>query len=415
LILILFTSSYPYVTGGEQNFLEVEVQHLLGSFERVILVPLKCDGERSPVLPRVEVDDSYADHMRSNNSKNRLLINVFSALVYKEIISKPSILFKFAYLERLLMFTSQAEMTRRWVVDWIRKQNIDPRECLFYTYWFHQAAMGIGLVKNDFPDIKLISRAHGGDLYEDRQTPPYFPCRDFALQAVDFLFPDSDAGTDYLQKKYPQFALRMETARLGILDSGVITKASSDGIYRIVSCSKMVPVKRLHLVIQGIMVAAKRRPSQRFEWCHFGTGPLEPELGMMVKGLPENILVRFAGYSTQPDLFNYYRENPVDIFVNVSESEGTPVAVMEAVSCGIPVIATAVGGNKEIVSKENGYLLPANPTPDEIADTLLHHWDVPGEKRVGSQEMWRNRYNAVQNFSAFVKRLVKIRVGNYID
>jgi glycosyltransferase involved in cell wall biosynthesis len=397
------------MTGGEQNFLEVELQHLLGSFERIILVPLIRKEKSANIPARVEVEDSYIDHLRSISRVDKWLINARSALFYKEIISNPSLLFKPDYLKRLLRFTSQAEVTRLWVIDWIRKQSIDPCACLFYTYWFHQTAMGIGLAKQNFPDIKLISRVHGGDLYEDRQTPPYFPCRTFALSTVDFLFPDSDAGTDYLQKRYPQFSSRMETARLGIQDAGIITKASADGIYRIVSCSRLVPVKRLHLIMQGMAEAAKQRPSQRFEWCHFGTGFLQSELELISKGLPGNITVRFAGYSTQSDLFNYYREHPVDVFMNVSESEGTPVAVMEAISCGIPVIATAVGGNKEIVSERNGHLLSANPSPAEIADALLRHWDVPGEKRVGSREMWHDRYNADRNFSAFVQHLVKIR------
>jgi len=409
LILILFTASYPYVTGGEQNFLEVEVQHLLKSFERVILVPLKRDGERSNIHPRIEVEDGYADYMRSRTRISTLLNSGFSALVYKEIISRPSLLFKPSYLERLLVFAHEAEMTRHWVVAWIRKQNVDAGDCIFYTYWFQYAAMGIGLAKRFFPDIKLVSRAHGGDLYEERRTPPYWPCRKFALKTVDFLFPDSDEGTEYLRKKYPQFISRMETARLGIPDSGVLTKSSSDGIYRIVSCSRMVPVKRLDLMMQGIAVAAKRRPSQKFEWCHFGTGPLKPKLEAAAKDLPENMAVQFAGYSTQLNLFNYYRENPVDVFMNVSLSEGTSVAMMEAISCGIPMLATGVGGNKEIVSVKNGWLISANPSPDEIADALLHHWDMPGEKRVGSQTMWREQYNADHNFSIFTQRLVKIR------
>jgi len=409
LIVILFTDSYPYVTGGEQNFLEVEVQYLLKAFERVVLVPLSRSGERANLPPRVEVEDGYADLMHSRKKIKTLFYGGTSSLVYKEIISKPSLFLQPAYLERLLLFAYEAEMTRHWVVAWIKSQKVDTRNCLFYTYWFHHTAMGIGLAKRSFSDIKLVSRAHGGDLYEERRTPPYWPCRESALKATDFLFPDSDEGTDYLRRKYPQFISRMETALLGVPDSGVITKASSDDVYRIVSCSKMVPVKRLGLMMQGIATAAKQRPSQKFEWCHFGTGQLRSELEAGVKELPGNVAVRFAGYSTQSDLFDYYCENPVDVFMNVSISEGTPVAVMEAISCGIPVIATGVGGNKEIVSARNGQLISANPSPDEIADALLQHWDMSDEKRAGSLAIWRERYNADQNFSAFVQRLVKIR------
>lgn len=415
MILVLFTASYPYVTGAEQNFLEVEMQHLSKSFDRVILVPEKRGGERSDIPKRVEVEDGYADYMRSRTPMSTFFNGGLSALVYKEIVLRPFILFRPAYLERLLLFASQAEMTRKWVAAWIRKQNINTNDCLFYTYWFDQAAMGIGLLKRSFPDIKLVSRAHGYDIYEERRIPPYWPCRKAALSSVDFLFPDSDAGTNYLKDKFPQFISRMETARLGILDSGIITNSSSDGIYRIISCSRMVPVKRLDLIMQGIIAAAKRRPSQKFEWCHFGTGPLQADLEMELKELPENVIVRFAGYSTQPNLFNYYRENPVDVFMNVSVSEGTSVAIMEAVSCGIPVIATGVGGNTEIVSERNGHILSANPTADEVAAALLQHWDAPGERRVASRMIWQEQYNAGKNFSIFTQHLFKIRARDYRD
>ena len=45
MILILFTTSYPYITGGEQNFIEMETRYLLNSFERVIIVPAKTRGQ----------------------------------------------------------------------------------------------------------------------------------------------------------------------------------------------------------------------------------------------------------------------------------------------------------------------------------------------------------------------------------
>ena len=102
----------------------------------------------------------------------------------------------------------------------------------------------------------------------------------------------------------------------------------------------------------------------------------------------------------------------VDVFVNVSSTEGTPVSIMEAVSCGIPVLATAVGGNVEIVQERNGYLLSENPTPDEIADALLIVCDNREEilkKRKGSRAVWQERYNETTNFEAFAQALVEIR------
>ena len=111
----------------------------------------------------------------------------------------------------------------------------------------------------------------------------------------------------------------------------------------------------------------------------------------------------------QADVFEYYRQHSIDVFINTSASEGTPVTIMEAISCGIPVIATAVGGSAEIVSEQNGHLLIPDPTPEQIAEALLFIWDQPSDKRTGSLQIWEQYYDAKRNYDDFVKRLLEIR------
>jgi glycosyltransferase involved in cell wall biosynthesis len=273
--------------------------------------------------------------------------------------------------------------------------------------------MGIGVVKHTHPRLVAISRAHGYDLYEARHSHQYIPCRTRSLRLIDRVFPDSEAGTRYLADRFPWFASKCETARLGVKEPGFVTSASSDGVVRIVSCSFVVPVKRIDLLLKGIHAAATQRPQQRFEWHHFGNGPLREAIVNQAEAvLPSNVKSCFPGYSTATNLMQFYRENPIDLFANVSESEGTPVSVMEAIGCGLPVIATAVGGNQEIVSERNGQLISPNPTPDEIATAIFEVVDDPivaARKRVGSRQVWHEQYNAEQNFQRFADRLIEIR------
>ena len=130
------------------------------------------------------------------------------------------------------------------------------------------------------------------------------------------------------------------------------------------------------------------------------------------ESFPPNARGYLPGYTTKEALISFYRDTPADTFINASETEGTPVAVMEAVSCGIPVIATSVGGNKEIVGERNGILLGENPSPQEIANSIFKLLDDPKAtlaKREESRKVWMERYNADSNYAAFAERLRSIR------
>jgi len=186
--------------------------------------------------------------------------------------------------------------------------------------------------------------------------------------------------------------------------------SSRDGIFRIVSCSPVVPVKRLGLLLEGIHKLALQRSDLSLVWHHFGEGLQKRDIEERARvSFPRNVRFDFPGYPSKEILMEFYKNNPVDVFMNVSESEGTPVAIMEAISCGIPVIATAVGGNAEIVTKENGILLNGNPSPDDIAFTIMKFMGM-SEKRqqmsAGSRRVWKQKYDADVNYSLFVQTLI---------
>jgi colanic acid/amylovoran biosynthesis glycosyltransferase len=414
LILLLFTASYPYDGGAEQTFLNVEIQHLRKTFDRVVLVPRKRAGSVLPMADSVEVDESYSSALVNVNPIAAVQNILFSRLIYSDILSRPSLLLYPQAIRRLVAFSVGAQLTCNWVMNWIAENNVNPAECIFYTYWFDQAALGIGLAKQKHAQLRLVSRVHGYDLYEEYYyNPPYWPCRPLALSLLDRLFPDSESGLRYLKERYPVYSACYETALLGVTDPGFINHPSNDNVFRIVSCSMLEPVKRVNLILEGIRLAALGRPDQRFEWHHIGNGARRADLQKMAdESLPQNAIGHLPGYTSKEALMSYYRDHPVDVFINASETEGTPVAVMEAVSCGIPVIATSVGGNKEIVGGRNGILLAENPKPQEIADSifaLLDDRQSSLSMREGSREVWMKRYNADANYAAFAERLRLIR------
>lgn len=414
MILFLFTASYPYSGAAEQTFLTTEIQHLCQTFDRVVLVPRKRTGPLLPLAESIEVDETYSASLEAINPLKAIANILFSKLIYLDILSRPSLLFHFSAIKRLVLFAVGAQLTRNWVENWVTTNKVDPQDCIFYTYWFDQGAMGIGLAKQKFPQIRLVSRVHGYDLYEEYYyNPPYWPCRPLALSLLDRLFPDSEAGLLYLKGRYPGYASIYETGLLGVTDPGFLNPPSSDGVFRIVSCSMLVPLKRVDRILEGISMAASQRPNQYFEWTHIGNGSRRTELQKMAdEHFPPNAKGNLPGYSSREALMSFYKDQPADVFINASETEGTPVAVMEAVSCGIPVIATAVGGNKEIVGERNGILLDEDPTPQQIADSIFKLLDDSKGtqlKRDSSRKVWMEKYNADANYRAFTERLKSIR------
>lgn len=411
MFIVIFTNSYPYRSAVEQNFLSGEVKILRKYFDRIVICPQFGDGELLPLPDDVEANISLSKRFNFFNLLFAGLSMVFLKDLYKDILERLPNSLSFSYLKKIFFFLARARLTQQWFETWLKQEKLSASDIVCYTFWFTEVATGLGWVKQKYPDLRIVSRTHGYDLYEELYKP--WPIRVQSISMLDGLFADSNIGMNYLRRKYPQFIDRFQTALLGVPEPGGLSKPSTDGVLRIVSCSLINPIKRIDLLFAGIITAAQRRKSQKIEWTHFGGGAERQEfIDRIAKEFQPNAIGSFPGYQTQQYLIQNYINNPIDVFVNVSSTEGTSVAMMEAISCGIPVIATAVGGNVEVVREKNGFLLSADPTPDEVADALLSVCDHHAEwlkKRQGSHEIWRERYNETTNFESFAQLLVKIR------
>jgi len=173
----------------------------------------------------------------------------------------------------------------------------------------------------------------------------------------------------------------------------------------------MLPVKRIPLLIEGLVELGNSRKETSFEWIHIGSGPLDRKIRILAsQKLPENVKYAFKGLLPNECVISFYKKNAVDIFINVSKYEGIPVAVMEAQSCGIPVIATSVGGVPEIVSNDVGLLIRADPTPREICSAICSILDQKNSgaiKRLNSKQFWNEYYNSEKNFRDFAQKVKK--------
>lgn len=409
-VLVLFTDTFPF--GRSETFLETEIEYLARAFRKVLVVPGRIGGDLRPIPSNVEVDRSLAEVHRSRMRAASLLTALRSREFFRELRSRPKSLLESAALRRLIGYSAATVRTRRWLQDLLGSGRVAASDALFYTYWLATEAAALAAERRLRPELHTVSRAHGIDLYWERHEPPYIPLQRHALKGMGRVCAVSENGRAYLADRHPGLAERIGVARLGVNDPGFITRGSTDGVFRVVSCSNLYPVKRVDLLVEGIAVLARQHPDLTIEWNHLGDGYLRPQIEEDAGHLlPANVRWSIHGKIPNRDVLAFYRENPVDAFVNVSSSEGVPVSIMEAQSCGIPVVATAVGGTPEIVNECSGVLLKPSPAPREVAGGLTRL--LPGSPggsalRAGSRRAWGEHSDAAKNYPGFVQRLYDV-------
>jgi glycosyltransferase involved in cell wall biosynthesis len=101
-----------------------------------------------------------------------------------------------------------------------------------------------------------------------------------------------------------------------------------------------------------------------------GDGPLKKELLNLTNQLNLKKYVKFLGWINRDDLLVHYQD--ADIFVLPSSDEGMPNVLLEAMAIGLPIIASNISGNNELVkSGVNGFLFNSKSEFNEVLKKLI--------------------------------------------
>lgn len=137
---------------------------------------------------------------------------------------------------------------------------------------------------------------------------------------------------------------------------------------------RLVPVKNHKMLFR----IAKRLRENKVKFIIIGDGELRLELEKYVRELGIEDIVEFRGWIK--DVSEIYRD--LDILVLTSLNEGTPVSIIEAMAAARPVVATDVGGVRDIVENgKSGYLV--EPDNEEVfIEKLLDLIDDSSKRRM---------------------------------
>jgi glycosyltransferase involved in cell wall biosynthesis len=249
-------------------------------------------------------------------------------------------------------------------------------------------------------DVPLTFTAHGYDIY---RRPPH----DFAERArvAAGVVTVSRANAAYLAG-----SLGVPAAKIRVIACGVDVQRfrprepqTANSTRYIVCVARLVPVKHLELLVRACDML--RRRGLEFRCVIVGEGRSRPMLEQEIRQHGLDARVTLIGALTQDDVRRWWQQATVGVLT--SHSEGMPVCLMEAAACGVPVVATAVGGVPELVLDGETGIVVAPGNVEQLASAL--------QRLLGNRELVKRmgraaRDRAVEEFSVSrqVDRLLEL-------
>lgn len=406
--ILLLTETFP-AQEGEFSFLAPEVSRLAQDFDIVLLPRIKRSSGQWELPRGVYLEPALSKHLSRGSVRIRSVLRAcFTATTYQEIRSLGRRGWSPRAAATVIVRASRVMSTRAWVQDYLAHHEVD----LAYSWWAFTSGYGLALAAHDM-GVPSIARAHGFEVFDEQDRLGRVPFQSVGIAAFSRVYSVSMAGAQVLRDKVPSAGGRIHVKYLGVEPAPGPGFRSEDETFRILSCSACVDVKRVDLLAEGIVEFARKYPDVGFEWTHIGDGPSLTNVRGVVSRLPSIAGKCFFPGSLPPSTVRAWMAGrPFDAFVNVSSSEGLPVTLMEAASSGIPLVATDVGGNAEIVKPGLGYLLTRNPSAEDIADVLFELSQLPLAAtmaiRSAVKQLWAAEFSADENYGEFAETLLSL-------
>jgi glycosyltransferase involved in cell wall biosynthesis len=400
-VLILLTSSYPF--GNGEAFVANEMPYLESAFDEIIVVSNDVESGSARSLPP-SVTCLRRSYELSGLEKVLAVLGGLRPAVWRELRfvgTRYRLPLGRTAVATILVSWFKARKFGRLIRD-LAGQHPDA-EVHAYSFWANDMALAVAYARRRGWVDRGYCRAHGWDVYFERSEAGFLPFRRFLTDSLDHYLFISEHGERYHRDRVgpPQ------SASVGHLALGTPSLVPRPVARRtpfvVLSCSNAVPGKRLEL-----LAGALKHVRTALTWVHVGDGPTLNAVRAVVAELPPGIHVDLRGHLPNDEVRALYPTLRPSLFVNVSEMEGLPVSMMEAMSAGVPVLGTDVGGVSEIVSHgSNGTLLPPQTSPEDVAAAIDAFAEMPdGDYAECTQRAWatwREGFQANANYGKFLE------------
>ncbi len=402
--LILFTNNYP--AGLKEQWKENEIILLSSYYKKIDVVPFYNVDKVVYSIPGVS-NVNFEDPIihKWQGGLFRFISGVILEIGVSTFIIELFAMIRSGFCKENVIKLYNAVLRVKQLRESVYFRKLiqeNKSDKILYFYWGLGSAEIIPFLKlKNFKNI--VVRMHRYDLYL-YVNEGYIPFRGLLLKKNIKVLPCSFDGKMHLLSNYRKINADIIVQRLGVLRSdSLIASQSCDNVLRIVSCSNLVPVKRVEMMIS--VAAVLEMP---FHWIHIGSGELESRCRELVKLNQLENFFELIGPLPANEVINFYLNNNVDLFVNLSCSEGVPVSIMEAFSVGIPVVSMDVGGISEIVDNSVGELLPQNATISTVKKAIKSFYDLNLDEKLSRRVQARERFLEFCEMEKLTKELIDI-------
>lgn len=405
--MFFLSSTFPFGK-GEKTFIEPELKALIHEYDITVISHANTDDladteNKTVVDPRISVlnFESRVSLLQKICWGLRFFLDREGWQEFAYICKDGSSILKRLYQSVGFYILTMKEL------KYIQRANLicSSEDVICYSYWYTYYCYAFLKLKKKYSNLKVITRTHGIDLYNERMRGGRQPFKQIMDKKLDGVIFAANYAKEYYMKK---FAYDKENGKYIVCKLGVPQpdkKRHEQGEFCLLSCSYTIPLKRIHLIIQALSILNE----ENIHWIHIGDGEVFGQLKAYAKEKladKSNITFEFLGYLNNSQIQKIYQEKKIDAFITTSSTEGgCPVSIQEAMSYGVPIIGTDVGGITEMICG-NGYLMPANPTKEIIAEAIkeCYHLETSEAEHLkqNSYDIWRKDYNISNNLKKLI-------------
>ncbi len=323
--ILMLNNEYPPLGGGT------------GTVNKEIITFLKKDA------------DIQVDLIVGSNAKNTSI----------EQISKTIRIIKIGLNNKNIHHASNGELIKYTIKAFFKAQNLFKHNKYDFIFaWSTIPAGFVGYLLKTFYGTPLIVRVGGPDIpgYEDRYKLIY----KLITPIIKIIWKKSHTIIAKCQDEKEMILAINKNLPLHIIHNGInINKfapktRSIDAKLKVICSARLIKRKGQDILIRAIAYLKKTKNIEII--CDLvGDGDEKDNYMKLAKSLNIDNLINFRSYVSRGKIADIY--NSANVFVLPSHNEGMSNAVLEAMSCALPIVVTNVGGTEELLANgENGFM-----------------------------------------------------------